>query len=197
MSAASSAVPRRSPSSPLSPAVPRGRRIAVVRAAVALVWAGALAVAVGDDVPTTSSSLPALVAVLLTGYPLVDAVSSALEAAVTGARDALVLRANAGLSALAAVALGVASFGGDAGATLATFGAWAFASGAVQLGVALRRRRSRGRQLPMVVSGGLSALAGLSFAAAASQEDAHLAALAGYAAVGAVLYLVWAARARH
>ncbi len=48
----------------------------------------------------------------------------------------------------------------------------------------------------MIVSGGLSTVAGLSFVAAAGEHDAHLAMLAGYAALGAVLYLVWTTRAR-
>src|SRR3954447_22883598 len=105
--------------------VPATRRIAIVRAVVALIWAAALAIAVGDDVPTTASGLPTLVALLLTAYPLIDVASSALEATRSDARDAVVLRANAALGTLAAVALGIATFGADAGATLVVFGAWA------------------------------------------------------------------------
>lgn len=207
MSALPSALRRPSTPAGAAPAPSSGRpiarriarRIAVARAGAALVWAAALAVAVGDDVPTTASALPTLVAVLLTAYPLIDVVASVVEAADAGTarRDAAVLRANAALSALAAVALGVATFGSDAGATLVAFGAWAVVSGAVQLGVAVRRRRTAGRQVPMLVSGGLSALVGVTIAAGAGQDDAHLGGLAGYAAFGAVLYLVWAARARH
>ena len=43
---------------------------------------------------------------------------------------------------------------------------------------------------------GISAVAGVSFVAGASQDVAQLTNLAGYAAFGAVLYLIWAARAR-
>ncbi len=75
------------------------------------------------------------------------------------------------------------------------FGAWAAISGALQLGSAVLLRRE-GRQLPMMISGALSMLAGLSFIAAAGAADANLAALAGYMALGAVLYLVFAARSR-
>lgn len=46
----------------------------------------------------------------------------------------------------------------------------------------------------MIISGALSAVAGLSFIAAAGRTDAGFVALAGYMAVGAVLFLVWAAR---
>jgi hypothetical protein len=42
----------------------------------------------------------------------------------------------------------------------------------------------------MLISGGLSTLAGISFLSAAGMHDAHLAVLGGYMAVGAVLYLV-------
>ena len=48
----------------------------------------------------------------------------------------------------------------------------------------------------MIVSGAISTVAGLSFVAGSSQDVAHLTSLAGYAAFGAVLYLIWAARAR-
>ena len=42
----------------------------------------------------------------------------------------------------------------------------------------------------MLISGGLSTLAGISFLSAAGMDDAHLAMLGGYMAVGAALYLV-------
>lgn len=178
----------------LSAPLPATRRIAIVRAVVALIWAGALAIAVGDDVPTTASDLPTLVALLLTAYPLIDATASLIETAGPGAHDD-VLRLGAAISTLAAVALGVATFASDAGAAVLVFGVWAFASGAVQLTVALRRRRAAGGQMPLIVSGALSAIAGVTFAAASTQDSAHVANLAGYAALGAVFYLVWAARA--
>jgi hypothetical protein len=56
----------------------------------------------------------------------------------------------------------------------------------MQLVLALRGSR----QVPMLVSGGLSTLAGISFLSAAGMHDAHLAVLGGYMAGGAVLYLV-------
>jgi uncharacterized membrane protein HdeD (DUF308 family) len=110
--------------------------------------------------------------------------------------SARVLRINAAISALAVVAIGAAAFGSDAGATLAAFGAWAAVSGAIQLGVALHRRRTEGHQLPMIVSGGLSTIAGLGFLASSGSDDAHLAGVGGYMALGALLYLLWAHRTR-
>ena len=166
------------------------RRIIVVRALLALAWAAAVAIAIGDRVPTTDTELPAATAVFLASYPLIDVIASLLGSAFAEAR---VLRVNAAVSALAVVGIAIAAFGSDAGATLVAFGAWAAVSGAIQLGMAIRRR-AHGRQLPMIVSGGLSTVAGLSFVAASSKEEAHLAALAGYMALGALLFLFWARR---
>jgi uncharacterized membrane protein HdeD (DUF308 family) len=170
------------------------QRIAVVRAALALVWAAALVIAVGDEVPSTSSDVPIAAAALLASYPAIDVVASIAGALRTEASPR-VLRINAALSALAVAAIGAAAFGADAGATLAAFGAWAAVSGAIQFGAAVRRR-GEGRQLPMIVSGGLSTIAGISFLAASGMNDAHLATLGGYMALGALLYLLWAQRSR-
>jgi uncharacterized membrane protein HdeD (DUF308 family) len=179
---------------PLPASSPDTRRITIVRAVVALVWAGLLAIAVGDDIPTTASDVPVLVALLLTAYPLIDVASALVEASRPGARADGTLRVGAALSALAAIGLGIATFTADAGATLVVFGLWAFLSGALQLGVAVRRRRAGDRRLAMLISGSLSTLAGLMFAAASASDGAHLGNLAGYAALGGVFYLVWAAR---
>ena len=170
------------------------QRIAVVRAALGLVWAAALLIVVGDEVPSTSSDVPIAVAALLTTYPAIDVVASIAAALGTDA-SGRVLRINAALSALAVAAIGAAAFGSDAGVTLVAFGAWAAVSGAIQFGVAVRRR-AEGRQLPMIVSGGLSTIAGISFLAASGMDDAHLATVGGYMALGALLYLLWAHRNR-
>lgn len=175
---------------------PIARRIATVRAVIALVWAVALVVAVGDRIPTTASDVTTLAALLLSAYPLIDAVSSFVEASSRTGRAAGVLRLNAAISTVAAIALAVATFAGDAGTTLVAFGAWAGVSGAIQLGVALHRRHAGDRQTPMIVSGALSTIAGIAFVAASAQDAAHLSNLAGYAALGALLYLLWAVRAR-
>ncbi len=167
------------------------QRIAVVRALFALVWAAALVIAVGDKVPTTDSDVPIGAALLLASYPLIDVIASIVGSTFV---DARALRINAAISGLAVIALGVAAFGSDAGATLAAFGAWAVVSGGIQLAIAIHRRRAEGRQLPMIVSGGLSTIAGISFLAASGNGKAHLAVLAGYMAVGALLFLLWARR---
>jgi uncharacterized membrane protein HdeD (DUF308 family) len=159
------------------------------------VWAAALVIAVGDKVPSTSSDVPIAAAALLASYPAIDVIASIAGALGTDA-SARVLRINAVIGALAIAAIGAAAFGSDAGATLAAFGAWAAVSGAIQLGVAVHRRRTEGRQLPMIVSGGLSTIAGLGFVASSGMDDAHLAGVGGYMALGAALYLLSAHRSR-
>jgi uncharacterized membrane protein HdeD (DUF308 family) len=171
------------------------RRIAIARGVLALVWAAALVIAVGDHVPSTDSDVPIAAAALLASYPAIDVVAS-IAAALGADADGRVLRINAAISALAIVAIGATAFGADAGATLAAFGAWAAVSGAIQLAVALHRRRTEGRQLPMIVSGGLSTIAGVGFLAASGMDDAQLASVGGYMALGALLHLLWAHRSR-
>jgi hypothetical protein len=170
------------------------RRIAIVRALLALVWAAALVIAVGDQVPSTSSDVPIAAAALLASYPAIDVVASI--AGARGTADSVhLLYVNAAIGVLAIAALGVTAFGADAGATLAAFGAWAAVSGAIQLGVA-GHRRAEGRQLPMIVSGGISTIAGAFFVDASGMDDAQLAGIGGYMALGALLFLLFAYRRR-
>jgi uncharacterized membrane protein HdeD (DUF308 family) len=171
------------------------RRIAIARGVLALVWAAALVIAVGDHVPSTDSDVPIAAAALLASYPAIDVVAS-IAAALGADAAGRVLCINAAISALAIAAIGATAFGADAGATLAAFGAWAAVSGAIQLAVALHRRRTEGRQLPMIVSGGLSTIAGVGFLAASGMDDAQLASVGGYMALGALLHLLWAHRSR-
>ncbi len=157
---------------------------------LALIWAVAVVVAIGDRVPTTDAEIPVAAAALLAAYPLIDVVASLASAhRQPGATS---LRVNATISALAAVGVAATAFGADAAATLIAFAAWAVVSGAIQFVVALRGTR----QVPMLISGGLSTLAGISFFSAAGMHDAHLAVLGGYMAIGAVLYLASTRRRR-
>jgi hypothetical protein len=190
---ASLAANRAAPDAPPSRDVPQ--RIVIVRAVLALVWAAGLVVAVGDRVPSTSSDVPIAAAALLASYPAIDVVASIAGALGTDA-SARVLRVNAAIGVLAVVAIGVTAFGADAGATLAAFGSWAAVSGAIQFAVAVHLRRTEARQLPMLVSGGLSTIAGLGFLASSGMDDAHLARVGGYMALGALLYLFWAHRSQ-
>ena len=176
-------------------AVPRWpdspRRIAQLRAVVALLWAGAIAIVAGD----AGSELPFAVAGLVTVYPLIDVAASLREAGLGGDR-VRPLRVNAAIGLVATAGLAVAAFGSDTRAVLVVFGAWAAVSGAMQLANAVHRRRRGTRELPMLVSGAISTLAGISFIASSGMDDPTVTKLAGYAALGALLYLLWAHRAR-
>ncbi|MEM8924105.1 MAG: hypothetical protein AAGD35_11445 [Actinomycetota bacterium] len=137
---------------------PTAHRINVARALAAIALGVGFVIAVGDEVPTAGSVLPAAAAAIVTAYPLIDVGSSILGAPGAGAGRRALYR-NAAVSAVATVGIGIAAFGFDAGATLLVFGTWAVVSGVVQFVLALRRPRAEGGQLSMLISGGLSALA--------------------------------------
>jgi uncharacterized membrane protein HdeD (DUF308 family) len=189
MSASITAI-NRAPRALISWSTPR--RVSVVRALLALVWAAGLVAAIGDRVPTTHSDVPTAAGVLLATYPLIDVIASVIAAAGSGGRSAGVLRINAAISALAAAAITATAFGSDAGTVLVAFGAWAAVSGAIQFGRAIRDRRAEGRQVLMLFSGALSTIAGIKFLASSGMDDPRLASLSGYMALGAVLFLLWA-----
>lgn len=66
-------------------------------------------------------------------------------------------------------------------------------AGAVQLTVALTRRHLGG-QWPMMMSGGISVLAGSAFIVQSTGSMPGLAALAGYATLGGIFFLASAIR---
>lgn len=171
------------------------RRIAAVRAVLALAWAAAL-LAAGHRVPSTHSGLPWAAAALLASYPAIDAIASFVQASLVTPASARLLRVNGTISTAAVAAVAVTAFGYEAGSALAAFGVWAAVSGSIQLGTAIRQRRPGSRQLPMIISGGLSTVAGAGFIAASGMPAARLANVAGYMALGAVFYLLWAYRSR-
>jgi len=179
--------------SPLGSSSRGAPRITLVRALLALVWAAALVVALGDDVTSTSSDVPTAAAALLASYPVIDVLASIVGARGTGS-SGRALRINAVISTLAVAAIAATAFGVDAGAVLVAFGAWAAVSGAIQLALAIRRHRAQGRPLPLIVSGGLSTIVGIAFIAASGKDQVHLAMVAGYMALGALLFLLSAVR---
>lgn len=77
---------------------------------------------------------------------------------------------------------------------LIVFGAWAFLTGLIQLILGLRRRKQLGAQWPMIISGGQSMLAGISFVVMAHAPNQGITTLAGYAAFGAFYFLLSAFR---
>lgn len=167
---------------------PTLRRLYFGRFGFALVWAVLLFL--------TASSISPLAAVLLVLYPVFDVAAAVVD--VRSSRANLAngsttgLYVNIAISALAAIGLVVAIAGGIP-AVLRVWGVWAVVAGIVQLAVAVWRRRMGG-QWPMIASGGISVLAGVSFFAMASSAGASLANLAGYALLGGIFFLVSALR---
>ncbi|MET9551470.1 hypothetical protein [Streptomyces sp. NPDC006645] len=164
------------------------RRLYVVRFAFAAAWAALLLLS-GSDLSTGAR-------LLLFLYPAFD-----VAAAVVDARSARTdgtggpvkgLYANIAISSLAAAGLAVAGGSGVAD-VLRVWGAWAIVSGLVQLGVGVARR-PMGGQWAMIASGGISVLAGASFIGSAAQDEPTLSALAGYAVLGGIFFLVSAIR---
>ncbi|CAM4048043.1 hypothetical protein KIPE111705_38025 [Kibdelosporangium persicum] len=161
------------------------RRLYFVRFAFAVVWA-ALVVA-------TASSFGPLTVALLVLYPLFDVAAAIVDARSSKATgSALGLYVNIGVSLLAAVGIGIAASAGIPG-VLRVWGLWAIVSGVVQLVVGVSRRKLGG-QWAMILSGGISTLAGTSFILQAGQPGASLTNVAGYAVLGGIFFLVSALR---
>ncbi|MGW1209246.1 hypothetical protein ACWD5F_06375 [Streptomyces sp. NPDC002499] len=166
-------------------ATPALRRLYVIRFVFAAAWAVLLLL--------SGSDLTVAARVLLFIYPAFD-----VAAAVVDARSARTdgpvkgLYVNIAVSSLAAVGVAVAGASGVAD-VLRVWGAWAVVSGLVQLLVGVARR-PMGGQWAMIASGGISVLAGASFIRGASQDDPSLSALAGYATLGGIFFLVSAFR---
>jgi uncharacterized membrane protein HdeD (DUF308 family) len=161
------------------------RRLYFARAAFAVVWAG-VTFAVADE-------LTALTTTLLVIYPLVDVAAAIIDARASRASGSpVLLYVNVVVSLLAAAGLAVAGSSGIP-AVLRVWGAWAVVAGLVQLFVGVTRRRMGG-QWPMIISGGLSVLAGGSFIAGASAADPAVTNAVGYAIPGAVFFLIAAIR---
>jgi len=157
------------------------RRLYVVRFGFAVVWAGLLA--------TTARELGVLAAILLVLYPLFDLAAAFVDISSSRSRELIV---NIAFSALAVIGLGVAVASGSP-AVLRVWGAWAVLAGLVQLFVGLRRR-ALGGQIPMILSGGVSVLAGSGFIKMAGQDHPSLINLAGYALLGGIFFLISAIR---
>ena len=161
------------------------RNLYFVRFAFAIVWAGLMFV--------VGSSIGPLSAALIVLYPLFDVAAAIVDARSSRAgRSALGLYVNIAISSLTAIGLVVAVMSGVP-AVLRVWGVWAVVAGIVQLVVALTRRELGG-QWAMIASGGISVLAGISFFLQAAAEGQTLGAVAGYAVLGGIFFLVSALR---
>ncbi|WP_433455147.1 DUF308 domain-containing protein [Streptomyces sp. CA-142005] len=164
------------------------RSLYLIRVAFSLIW---VALVVATSASLVSTDRPTVIAaVLLVAYPLWDVIATLLERrmAGTGSTDRVgTTNMAVGLATAAGMIIAVFS---TIGTTLLVFGVWALLSGAIQLVVAIRRRHTVGAQWPMIISGGLSVLAGTSFAAMSASATSSLSAVAGYSAFGAFWFLV-------
>ena len=153
------------------------------RAAVSATWVLA-GFALGQNAP--------LAAILLIAYPAWDAAANYLDARRSGGlRRNLPQAVNVAVSSGVTIAVFVALRSGD-NPVLGIFGLWALLAGILQLLAALRRWRISGAQWAMVLSGGQSALAGAFFIALAGSASAPaaIAIVPGYAALGALYFLI-------
>ncbi|MEU4838109.1 hypothetical protein [Nocardia testacea] len=151
----------------------------------ALVWAVLM--------PAAAATLNPVSIALLLLYPLFDVAAAVVDFRTSGAaRPRAPLYVNMALSLLTAFGLAAAVTSGIPD-VLRVWGAWAITAGIVQLIVAILRYRLGG-QWAMILSGGISALAGASFVAGAGAPDASLTTLAGYAALGGIFFLISAIR---
>ena len=157
------------------------RTLYATRAGFAFVWAALLF--------TTRS--PTFAGALLVSYPAWDAALTALDLRRGAPQGRALQWTNFAFSAATAVAIGLAS---GVVQTITVFAAWAIVAGLLQLGVGLSRRRQLGGQWAMILSGGQSALAGLSFLAMAHTPDASVQKLAPYAVFGGLYFAVSAFR---
>ncbi|MER7589748.1 hypothetical protein ABTW72_19665 [Micromonospora sp. NPDC127501] len=161
------------------------RRLYFGRFAFAIVWAAV-------TFPLAKHLNP-LTAALLVLYPLFDVAAAIVDVRASRATGSpTLLYVNVAISLLAAVGLGVAGASGVP-AVLRVWGAWAVVAGLVQLIVAVTRR-TMGGQWPMIISGGISVIAGGSFVAAASADNPALTNAIGYAIPGAIFFLIAAIR---
>ena len=154
-----------------------------IRAAFSVAWVVA-AFAVG------ASSQP-VAGALLVLYPAWDAAANAVDGLRSGGlAQNRTQTLNVVVSLTTSVAV-VVALQMSMNFVLGVFGAWAILSGLLQLATALRRWRSSGAQWAMVLSGGQSALAGGFFVfQATTPMSPTIMTVAGYAAVGALYFLV-------
>lgn len=153
----------------------------LIRGLVALAWAAGFA--------AVSDSLTVGTGAFLVAYPGIDLVASLIDARDQAGPARSLLRFDAAVSAITAVALGIAATG-DVADVLAVFGAWAVVTGVAQVVVARWRRAELGNQWPMLLAGGLSALVGLFYVGQALGDDPDLGVLTVYATGGGVWFVL-------
>ncbi|WP_027798416.1 DUF308 domain-containing protein [Paraburkholderia dilworthii] len=154
-----------------------------LRTAFSAVWV-ALAFSVGQHSPEATAAL-------LFVYPAWDALANYFDMLRSGGMaESRTQAINIVISVITAIAV-ILALKTSMSWVLGVFGAWAILSGLLQLGTALRRWKRSSAQWVMVLSGAQSALAGAYFLVPAGVSlPPAISRVAGYAAVGAIYYLV-------
>jgi uncharacterized membrane protein HdeD (DUF308 family) len=153
------------------------------RAAFSIAWVVA-AIAVGASSPATAG-------ILLVLYPAWDAAANFVDGLRSGGLTQNRTQAFNVVVSLATMVAVLAALQVSMNWVLGVFGAWAIMAGLLQLGTAIRRWKSYGAQWAMVLSGGQSALAGGFFVfQATTPMSPSITTVTGYAAVGAIYFLV-------
>jgi uncharacterized membrane protein HdeD (DUF308 family) len=177
-----------SPMSAPVPTAPALRTLYFVRAVFSLVWVSLVFL--------FAKSSPTLTAALLLLYPAWDVLATFGDIqANRGAGSLLPQYVNIAVGTATTVAVGLALRMGIP-AVLIVYGVWAGLTGLIQLVLGLRRRHQLGGQWPMILSGGQSVLAGISFVVTAHDPTKGIMNLAGYSAFGAFYFLLAAFRLR-
>lgn len=163
------------------------RSLYFTRTAFSVIWVILVAV--------FAKSSPGIATVLLIIYPAWDVVGTFIDIrANRGTGNSLMPQyVNAAISIITTIAVALAIQKGVPEA-LIVFGIWAGLTGIIQLILGLKRRQLLGGQWPMIISGGQSVLAGISFIAMAHSPTMGIVNLAGYSAFGAFYYLLAAIR---
>ncbi|MBN9385466.1 MAG: hypothetical protein J0H74_32230 [Chitinophagaceae bacterium] len=162
------------------------RTLYFLRTAFSILWVILLSVFVKTNRQITS--------ILLILYPAWDVFATYLDIKADPryvSKTPQYMNAVVGLLTAVGVALALQKGVPEA---LIVFGAWAVVTGLIQLVLGLRRRKELDGQWPMILSGGQSMLAGGSFIILAHTPTMGIDSLAGYAAFGALYFLIAAIR---
>ena len=154
-----------------------------IRAVFSAVWVTA--------VFTVGQRSPGIAGVLLIAYPAWDAAANYFDASRSGGLGQNTTQAINVVASVATTVAVILALQVSMNWVLGVFGAWAILAGLLQLGTAVRRWKSYGAQWAMVLSGAQSALAGGFFITEALMPTPPSGTrVAGYAAVGAVYFLI-------